>query len=93
MKKSTTLEFRAIKDRFSRLEEVQNALRTNGLESSQLIVGIDFTKVRILYCLEVAGIDSVVLWHSPRQPMCKYCQSIRLLSSDLTRTERKAGEG
>ncbi len=46
VKKSTTLEFRAIKDRFSRLEDVQNALRTNGLESSQLVVGIDFTKVQ-----------------------------------------------
>ncbi|BDA46007.1 probable E3 ubiquitin-protein ligase RGLG2 at N-terminal half [Coccomyxa sp. Obi] len=43
-KRSTTLQFRTIKDNFNRLEEVQNALRINGLESSQLIIGIDFTK-------------------------------------------------
>jgi E3 ubiquitin-protein ligase RGLG len=35
-----------IPDRFSTMAEVQDALRANGLESSNLIVGIDFTKVR-----------------------------------------------
>mmetsp|Transcript_43782 Transcript_43782/g.78231 ORF Transcript_43782/g.78231 Transcript_43782/m.78231 type:complete len:400 (+) Transcript_43782:148-1347(+) len=33
-----------IPDRFSTMAEVQDALRANGLESSNLIVGIDFTK-------------------------------------------------
>ena len=36
--------FRAIQDRFESLEEVQDALRHIGLESCELIVGIDFTK-------------------------------------------------
>lgn len=37
--------WRPIPDSFSTLEEVQNALRARGLESSNLILGIDFTKV------------------------------------------------
>ena len=36
--------FKTIKDSFETIEHVQNALRAEGLESSQLIVGIDFTK-------------------------------------------------
>jgi len=36
--------FSAIKDKYKTVEEVQNALRETGLESSNLIVGIDFTK-------------------------------------------------
>lgn len=40
--------FRAIQDRFTNLEEVQHELRRNGLESSNLIVGLDFTKVGVL---------------------------------------------
>ena len=43
---SATTRFRAIRDRFTNLEEVQHELRRNGLESSNLIVGLDFTKVR-----------------------------------------------
>lgn len=38
-------KWKPIPDRFSTMEEVQDALRANGLESSNLIVGIDFTKV------------------------------------------------
>ena len=34
----------AIPDRFETLEELQEALRTAGLESSNLIIGIDYTK-------------------------------------------------
>ncbi|KAK9846704.1 hypothetical protein WJX84_007274 [Apatococcus fuscideae] len=41
---SATTRFRAIRDRFTNLEEVQHELRRNGLESSNLIVGLDFTK-------------------------------------------------
>eukprot|EP00210_Caulerpa_lentillifera_P000958 g926.t1 len=36
--------FRPILDQFETLQEVQDALQQAGLESSQLIVGIDFTK-------------------------------------------------
>lgn len=36
--------FLAIADKYSTYEEVQNALRTAGLESSNLIIGVDFTK-------------------------------------------------
>jgi len=36
--------FAAIPDRYRTLEEVQEALRKAGLESSNLIIGIDFTK-------------------------------------------------
>jgi E3 ubiquitin-protein ligase RGLG len=41
---SSALGFRAIRDNFETLEQVQEALRKGGLESSQLMVGIDFTK-------------------------------------------------
>eukprot|EP00879_Flechtneria_rotunda_P013712 GHRR01014324.1.p1 GENE.GHRR01014324.1~~GHRR01014324.1.p1 ORF type:complete len:474 (+),score=152.92 GHRR01014324.1:89-1510(+) len=37
-------QFRAIADRFSSLEQVQEALRREGLESSNLVVAVDFTK-------------------------------------------------
>lgn len=40
-----TLKFNTIKDKFETIEEVQEELRKNGLEASQLIVGLDFTKV------------------------------------------------
>jgi len=36
--------FRAIADQFKTMEEVQDALRKSGLESSNLIIGVDFTK-------------------------------------------------
>mmetsp|Transcript_32682 Transcript_32682/g.79152 ORF Transcript_32682/g.79152 Transcript_32682/m.79152 type:complete len:279 (-) Transcript_32682:331-1167(-) len=36
--------FYAIKDNYHTIEEVQKALRTSGLESSNLILGIDYTK-------------------------------------------------
>jgi len=40
----TIFLFFAIKDKYQTLEEVQQALRTAGLESSNLIIGIDYTK-------------------------------------------------
>ena len=47
-KKTQTSEagqrFQRIPDRFETIEEVQKALRQEGLEACQLIVGIDFTK-------------------------------------------------
>lgn len=36
--------FFAFRDKYQSLEEVQQALRTAGLESSNLIIGVDFTK-------------------------------------------------
>lgn len=48
LKQTQTFKFQAIRDKFSSVEEVQQELRKNGLESSQLIVGIDFTKVTTL---------------------------------------------
>ncbi|EFA85793.1 hypothetical protein PPL_01023 [Heterostelium album PN500] len=36
--------FRPIKDKFQSLDEVQNALRQAGLESSNLVIGVDYTK-------------------------------------------------
>jgi len=36
--------FQAIADQFKTMEEVQDALRRSGLESSNLIIGVDFTK-------------------------------------------------
>ena len=42
--KSKKHSFYSIGDQFNTLEEVQAALRTAGLESSNLIIGIDFTK-------------------------------------------------
>jgi len=36
--------FQAIADHFNTMEEVQDALRRSGLESSNLIIGVDFTK-------------------------------------------------
>jgi E3 ubiquitin-protein ligase RGLG len=36
--------FRTIQDRFESIQEVQEALRAAGLESSDVIVAIDFTK-------------------------------------------------
>jgi len=36
--------FQAIADQFKTMEEVQEALRRSGLESSNLIIGVDFTK-------------------------------------------------
>ncbi|KAG2428161.1 hypothetical protein HXX76_011841 [Chlamydomonas incerta] len=41
---SPTLKFRAIADHYGSLEQVQDDLRKNGLESSNLIVAVDFTK-------------------------------------------------
>ena len=37
-------EFESIRDNFKSIQEVQQALRAAGLESSNLIVGVDFTK-------------------------------------------------
>lgn len=42
--KAWGVSFSAIKDRFSSLEAVQEALRQRGLESSELVVGVDFTQ-------------------------------------------------
>lgn len=42
--KAWGVSFSAIRDRFSSLEAVQQALRERGLESSELIVGVDFTQ-------------------------------------------------
>ena len=42
--KSSTRKFEMIKDRYTSMDEVQSALRSAGLESSELILGIDFTK-------------------------------------------------
>lgn len=46
VKKNQNLEtkFQAIADKYETLDQVQQALREGGLESSQLIVGVDFTK-------------------------------------------------
>eukprot|EP01102_Stenamoeba_stenopodia_P017153 TRINITY_DN6105_c0_g1_i1.p1 TRINITY_DN6105_c0_g1~~TRINITY_DN6105_c0_g1_i1.p1 ORF type:complete len:279 (-),score=47.65 TRINITY_DN6105_c0_g1_i1:71-907(-) len=41
---SGTGGFTAIRDRFKSLTEVQDALRSSGLESCNLIIGVDFTK-------------------------------------------------
>ncbi|XP_024363471.1 E3 ubiquitin-protein ligase RGLG3 isoform X2 [Physcomitrium patens] len=41
---SMSSRYSVIHDNYKSLEEVQRALRDNGLESSNLIVGIDFTK-------------------------------------------------
>ena len=38
-----TAEFHSIKDKFSTFDEVSRAIRNAGLESSNLIIGIDFT--------------------------------------------------
>jgi len=43
-KPSQPRTFNPILDNFSTLEEAQKALRTAGLESSQLIIGVDYTK-------------------------------------------------
>lgn len=43
-KKPLKREFSFIRDNYSSVEEVQNALGQAGMESSNLIVGIDFTK-------------------------------------------------
>jgi len=40
----TTRKFRPIPDRFSTIAQVQSAIRDAGLESSNLILGVDFTK-------------------------------------------------
>lgn len=40
----TKHRFQVIKDKFKTVEEVQKALMDRGLEGSQMIVGIDFTK-------------------------------------------------
>ena len=37
-------QFQPIPDRFQTIEEVQKAVRAAGLESSNLIIGVDFTK-------------------------------------------------
>jgi E3 ubiquitin-protein ligase RGLG len=37
-----------IKNKFKSIDEVQKALRTSGLESSNLIVGVDYTKSNVL---------------------------------------------
>jgi len=41
---SPSYKFQKFADRFQSLEEVQNGLRDCGLESSNLIIGVDFTK-------------------------------------------------
>ena len=42
---------RLIPDQYSTIEQVQDALRKAGLESSQLILFVDFTKVTPTPCL------------------------------------------
>jgi E3 ubiquitin-protein ligase RGLG len=43
-KRDSTYRFERIADNYNSIEEVQVALRNEGLESSNLIIGIDFTK-------------------------------------------------
>ena len=43
-KNSRSQQFYSISDKYNTLEDVQNSLRQNGLEASELIVGVDFTK-------------------------------------------------
>lgn len=44
LQKTRTFKFQSIADNFNNLENVQDALRREGLESSNLIVAVDFTK-------------------------------------------------
>eukprot|EP01126_Amoeba_proteus_P000055 TRINITY_DN1001_c0_g1_i6.p1 TRINITY_DN1001_c0_g1~~TRINITY_DN1001_c0_g1_i6.p1 ORF type:complete len:107 (-),score=20.19 TRINITY_DN1001_c0_g1_i6:630-950(-) len=43
-KKTPSDRFKKISDRFQTIEEVQAGLREVGLESSNLIIGVDYTK-------------------------------------------------
>lgn len=48
---TTTQQFHAIRDQFTTFEQVQQSLNDAGLESSNLIIAIDFTKACTLYHL------------------------------------------
>lgn len=50
--------FTAIRDRFTSLAEVQKALREEGLESSNLVVGVDFTKSNLWNGAKVSDVLS-----------------------------------
>jgi hypothetical protein len=45
VKRSSTARFKAISDQYASLEQVQDALHKEGLESCNLIVAVDCTKV------------------------------------------------
>ncbi len=46
---TTTQNFQSIRDKFTSYEQVQQSLNDAGLESSNLIIAIDFTKVLKTY--------------------------------------------
>mmetsp|Transcript_20968 Transcript_20968/g.42594 ORF Transcript_20968/g.42594 Transcript_20968/m.42594 type:complete len:278 (+) Transcript_20968:254-1087(+) len=72
--------FYAITDQFSSIEEVQEGLRAAGLESSNLIVGVDFTKSNMWTGQRSFGGRSL---HDTQGPQNPYQQVISIVGRTL----------
>jgi len=73
-------KFVAFHDKYKTLNEVQDALRVAGLESSNLIIGIDYTKSNLTSGLKTFGYCMHEISHTRMNP---YQQVIRIIGKTL----------
>eukprot|EP01024_Parvocaulis_polyphysoides_P052055 TRINITY_DN51274_c0_g1_i1.p2 TRINITY_DN51274_c0_g1~~TRINITY_DN51274_c0_g1_i1.p2 ORF type:complete len:139 (+),score=19.28 TRINITY_DN51274_c0_g1_i1:146-562(+) len=79
-----TQKFRTIVDHYTSLEQVQNALRKNGLESSNLILAVDFTKSNEWTGKHSFGGRSLHAIHGPNEAMNPYEEAISIVAKTLS---------